>query len=259
MIATLQYDQLVVEVHESNTALGQAAASTFAHVVQHAVQAQGEAAVILATGNSQRTFIEAIADHPEIPWDHITVFHMDEYIGMSTEHPASFYGFMHQRIAEVFHPKALFGIHGDAPNIDAELRRYTDLLLEHHPVITVMGIGENGHLAFNDPPADFHTPDLIHVVTLDEICRRQQVGEGHFHSLDEVPAQAMSLTIPALLKSQHVLTLVPEARKAEAVRAALLDPVSEYCPASILRTQAHVRLLLDPDSAGLLHYDQIEN
>ncbi len=257
MIATAQFDKLVVEVYETNMALGEAAAAVFADITIQAVNEHGKTAVILATGNSQRTFIEALTAHPEIPWEHVTVFHMDEYVGMSSSHPASFYGFMKTKIDTVFHPQALYGIQGDTPDLASELQRYTELLKQHNPVITVMGIGENGHLAFNDPPAIFDTGDLIHVVTLDEVCRRQQVGEGHFHSVDEVPRQAISLTIPALLKSKHVLTLVPESRKAEAVRTSLLDPISENCPASILRTQPHVRLLLDPDSSALLDFDSV--
>lgn len=259
MIATTHFDQLVVEVYESNAVLGKAAAAAFADLTTRTVSERGDIAVILATGNSQITFIEALAEHPEIQWQHVTVFHMDEYVGMPSSHPASFYGFMKTKIDAVFHPKAFYGIQGDAPNIAAELRRYTELLIRHDPVITVMGIGENGHLAFNDPPAKFDTPDWIHIVTLDKVCRQQQVGEGHFRTVAEVPQQAISLTIPALLKSKHVLTLVPEARKAPAVRAALLDPVSEHCPASILRTQPHVRLLLDQYSAALLNYDDRGN
>jgi glucosamine-6-phosphate deaminase len=259
MIATMQFDKLVVEIHETNAALGRAAAAAFAEIVTQAAAERDEIAVILATGNSQLSFIQALADHPEIPWGQITVFHMDEYVGMPPTHPASFYGFMQAKIDAVYHPKALFGIRGDAPDLTAEMQRYSDLLRAHDPVVTVMGIGENGHIAFNDPPADFHTEALIHVVTLDEVCRRQQVGEGHFSSIDAVPRRALSLTVPALLQPRYVLTLVPERRKAEAVRAALLDPISEWCPASILRTQSHVRLLLDRDSASLLHYDKVGN
>jgi glucosamine-6-phosphate deaminase len=251
VITTKQFDQLTVEIYDSNQELGKAAAAAFASVVTQAIAANGEAAVILATGNSQLAFIEALRAHPEIAWSQITVFHMDEYLGMTAEHPASFYGFMKNRVEAVLHPKALYGIRGD---VDAatEIARYTDLLTQYRPVITVMGIGENGHLAFNDPPADFHTDALIHVVDLDEVCRRQQVGEGHFPTLDDVPRQALSLTIPALLKPPHVLVLAPETRKAKIVHAALTEPISANCPASILRTQPHAKLLLDRDSAALL-------
>jgi glucosamine-6-phosphate deaminase len=141
---------------------------------------------------------------------------------------------------------------GDAPDVGAELARYAGLLAAHPPDACVLGIGENGHLAFNDPPADFDTQSAIHVVELDPRCRAQQVGEGHFASLEEVPRRALSLTVPALLAPPHVLAVVPEARKAEAVQAALYGPVSPECPASILRTQPHVTLYLDAESARLV-------
>jgi glucosamine-6-phosphate deaminase len=150
---TTRFDQLTVEIYESNHALGVAAAAAFAKIVTQAVAEKGEVSVILATGNSQLTFIEALHQHPEIQWQHISVFHMDEYLGMSASHPASFAGFMKNRIEAVFHPKTLYAVHGDAPDYLAEMKRYTDLLIQYQPVLTVMGIGENGHLAFNDPPA----------------------------------------------------------------------------------------------------------
>jgi glucosamine-6-phosphate deaminase len=242
-------------IFNSNAALGQAAAEDFAKIVKHAVEENGEAAVILATGNSQLTFIHALGDHPDIPWQKVYVFHMDEYLGMDEEHPASFRRFLKEKIANVFYPRAMFGIEGDAEDVEAELVRYGELLSVHQPVVCVMGIGENGHLAFNDPPADFDTDKTIHIVTLDHICRQQQVGEGHFDSIDEVPEQALSLTVRALLKPPHVMVLVPEARKAKMVRDALHGPITENCPASILRTHEHVTLYLDPDSSALLNLE----
>ncbi len=134
------------------------------------------------------------------------------------------------------------------------MARYAALLHEHKPDACVLGIGENGHLAFNDPPADFQTDQALAVVTLDDACRRQQVGEGHFGAMDEVPRQALTLTVPALLAPAHVLVVVPEKRKAVAVQRALEGPVSPDCPASILRTNSHVHLYLDRDSASLLHH-----
>jgi glucosamine-6-phosphate deaminase len=245
-------DKLKIKIFESNAALGKAAAHKFAAIVTQAVADQGQASVILATGNSQLSFVRALRDKPDIQWDKVSVFHMDEYLGMSAEHPASFRRFIHENVTNIFHPHMTYGIEGDTLDVDAELERYTRLLEEHQPVVCVMGIGENGHLAFNDPPADFHTPKMIHVVTLDAVCRQQQVGEGHFASVDNVPTQAISLTIPALLKPAHILVLVPESRKAKAVERALKGSVSEDCPASILRTQEHVTLYLDTDSAALL-------
>ena len=248
----MQVEQMPVAIYESNVALGRAAAADFADIVKRAVIERGAAAVILATGNSQLTFIGALHEHPDIPWNKVSVFHMDEYLGMSEQHPASFRRFLREKVADVYHPRAMIGMRGDTTDVEAELARYTALLEEHKPDLCVLGIGENGHLAFNDPPADFQTSKTIHVVTLDELCRRQQVGEGHFATLDDVPKQALSLTVPALLKPPRVMAIVPEARKANAVRAALRGPVTDSCPASILRTQAHAKLYLDADSAALV-------
>jgi glucosamine-6-phosphate deaminase len=242
--------EMTVAVFESNAALGQAAAVDFAAILRREVSAHGEVAVIFATGNSQLTFLQALRGVSELPWEHVTAFHMDEYIGITQDHPASFRRFIREKISEPFQPRATYGINGDAADIEEELAHYAALLNAHQPAVSVLGIGENGHLAFNDPPADFHTPETIHVVTLDETCRRQQVGEGHFPAIDLVPKRAISLTIPALLKAKHILALVPEARKANAVQAALEGPVTENCPASILRTQKHVKLYLDRDSAA---------
>jgi glucosamine-6-phosphate deaminase len=177
---------------------------------------------------------------------------MDEYLGMSDQHPASFPRYIREKLVDHVDPRAFYPMHGDAPDVEAELARYAALLEAHPPDACVLGIGENGHLAFNDPPADFETGEVIHVVELDRRCRMQQVGEGHFATLDEVPQRAVSLTVPALLAPNHVLAVVPEGRKAEAVRAALRGPVTPQCPASILRTQPDVTLYLDAESASLL-------
>lgn len=245
-------DRMTVGIYESRAALGEAAAADFAEIVKAAVDERGEVAVIFASGNSQLAFLQALERHSDVPWDKISAFHMDEYLGMSGDHPASFRRFLREKIAQVFQPRAVFGMRGDAPDVQAELDRYAALLEKHQPALCVMGMGENGHLAFNDPPADFRTKKLIHVVTLDMACRRQQVGEGHFPTIDDVPAQAISLTIHALLKPPHVMVLVPETRKAQAVKAALEGPITEMCPASILRTQEKVKVYLDSDSSALL-------
>jgi glucosamine-6-phosphate deaminase len=253
MILRTKADRMTVTVFESNAALGKTAAADFAQRVKDEVAAHGETAVILATGNSQLNFINALHDHTDIPWSRVSVFHMDEYLGLPATHPASLRKFIKEKIADQFHPRATYMVEGDTPDTQAELQRYTDLLRQHKPAICVLGIGENGHLAFNDPPADFDTDKLIHVVTLDEACRQQQVGEGHFPTFDDVPKRALSLTVPALLRAKHVMALVPEARKAKAVQAALEGAVTNMCPASILRTQPHAHLYLDVDSAVLLH------
>jgi glucosamine-6-phosphate deaminase len=177
---------------------------------------------------------------------------MDEYLGISDLHPASFRYVLQKRLVELLHPHAFYGILGDAPDVAAELVRYTALLKDQQPVACIMGIGENGHLAFNDPPANFTSTHTIELVDLVDSCRQQQVGEGHFATIADVPAQALSLTIPALLSPAHVFVIAPEHRKAVAIQAALEGPISPDCPASILRTAAHAQLYLDRDSAALL-------
>jgi glucosamine-6-phosphate deaminase len=252
MIRTVQYDRAQVMIYDSNSALGASAADDLASILNQTISTRGEAAIILATGNSQLSFLKALRSRADIDWGNVRVFHMDEYLGMSTQHPASFRRYLHQHLIDVVHPAVFYEIAGDAPDVAAELLRYTRLLNRYQPVACVLGIGENGHLAFNDPPADFDSDQLIHVVTLTEACRQQQVGEGHFPALEAVPRQAISLTIPALLRPPHVFAVVPEARKALAVQAALEGAVTPDCPASILRTVPHVKLYLDRDSAALL-------
>jgi glucosamine-6-phosphate deaminase len=250
-IRTLHIDRVAVCIFASATELGQRAAADLAAILA-AAGAKGEASVILATGNSQLTFMEALRARGDVPWEQVVVFHMDEYLGMSDQHPASFPRYIRENLVDHVHPRAFYPIRGDAPDVEAELARYTALLEAHPPDACVLGIGENGHLAFNDPPADFETEEMIHVVDLDRRCRMQQVGEGHFATLDDVPRRAISLTVPALLAPGRVLAVVPERRKAEAVRAALQGPVTPHCPASILRTRPHVTIYLDQESASLL-------
>lgn len=246
-----KYGELQVVVHESPEALGDGAAQQAAAVIRREVEARGRAAVILATGNSQLGFLASLGKC-ELPWEKVSILHMDEYIGISADHPASFRRYLRERIVDRVQPGAFFGIEGDAADLGTELRRYSELLRSQEPCLCVLGIGENGHLAFNDPPADFGTGELIHEVTLDEACRRQQVGEGYFPDVASVPARAVTLTVPALLTPPTVIGVVPEARKATAVRDALEGPISAACPASALRKARNAFLHLDRESAGLL-------
>jgi glucosamine-6-phosphate deaminase len=250
--ATL-FDQLEVEVYPDNAALGRAAAEQAAALLREVVAERGQANLIVATGNSQLTFYAALCQLPGIDWARIRLFHMDEYVGMRADHPASFRHYLHEKIVDIVRPAAFLGVAGDAPDPQEECRRYEALLRAHPADLCCLGIGENGHLAFNDPPfADFADPAWVKIVQLEEASRRQQVGEGHFASLAEVPTHAITLTIPALLAARQVLAIVPEMRKAPAVKAALTGPVSPDCPASILRTAAHARLYLDAESFSLV-------
>jgi glucosamine-6-phosphate deaminase len=242
-----------VIVHPDPVALAQAAATQARDIIGAAVEARGVAHVMFATGNSQLAFVDQLVHHTEdVPWSDIVVFHMDEYVGVRPDHPAGFQHWIRQRIVEPTRPHAAYYVEG-LGDPEVECGRYSDLLL-HHPLdLCCLGIGENGHLAFNDPPvADFDDPLDVKVVELDQACRLQQVHEGHFPDLEAVPADAITVTIPALLRAAHVLAIVPEARKAEPVQAALMGPVSTECPASALRTVSHATIHLEPASASLL-------
>jgi glucosamine-6-phosphate deaminase len=208
---------------------------------------------MFATGNSQLAFVETLVAHrPDVPWGDTIVFHMDEYVGVGPDHPAGFQKWIRERIVERTKPRAAYYV-GGLGDADAECRRYAGLLAQHPLDLCCLGIGENGHLAFNDPPvADFADPLDVKVVALDPACRQQQVNEGHFPELGSVPSHAITVTIPALLRATEVLAIVPEARKAEPVRAALTGPISPRCPASALRSISHATVHLEPASARLL-------
>ncbi len=249
---TTAIDALPISVYASNLQVGQAAAAETAAFLQQTLQARGHANVILATGNSQLMFLAALRCTPGIDWSKINIFHMDEYIGLKPGHPASFPAFLRRHFLDHLRPPAgaFFPVPGERG--EAGCREYEDLLRVHPCDLCALGIGENGHLAFNDPAyANFNDPDWVKVVQLDETSRRQQVSEGHFPDLDSVPTHAITLTIPALLLARKVLAIVPEGRKASAVQRALYGPIETDCPASILRRAAHAQLYLDRDSAVL--------
>jgi glucosamine-6-phosphate deaminase len=244
-------DAMTVQVHDTDTELAVDAAAEAAETIGAAIFARGVAHVMFATGNSQLGFLGALTARGDVDWGRLVGFHMDEYRGVSAEHPASFRRYLRERIVDRVHPGAFHFIAGDAPDPAGECARYAALLRDHPLDLCCLGIGENGHLAFNDPPvADFDDSVDVKVVALDEACRRQQVGEGHFATVPDVPAEAITVTIPALLRAGRVLAIVPDARKRDPVRMALTGPVTTACPASILRTRDHVTLHLDRFSAA---------
>lgn len=246
-------DELQVQILPSEMELGRVAARNTAEVIRSAVAARGGARVAVATGTSQFAFVEALRDQPNVQWNAVTIFHLDEYVGIDAGHPASFRRWIRERITEPFAPAGAHYIVGDAPDTDAECRRYEELLRAAPLDLVCMGIGENGHLAFNEPhQANFTDPAWVRVITLDDESRAQQVGEGHFATVDQTPRHAISLTIPALLSARAIQAVVPEQRKAKAVLRALTDEIGAACPATILRRQQHAKLFLDQDSASLL-------
>jgi glucosamine-6-phosphate deaminase len=252
-IRSTQVDRLPVRVYESEAAMGRAAAADMAALLRDAIAARGEANVILATGNSQLAFLRALRVDDGVDWTKVRVFHMDEYVGIDPDHRASFPRFLREHFLGHVGGATFFPMAGDPDRVEETCRAYEADLRDHPADAVALGFGENGHLAFNDPPyADFDDPVWVKPVRLDEVSRKQQHGEGHFDTLDEVPTHAITLTVPALLAAKRVLCIVPEARKADAVHACLREPVSEERPGSVLRTVPHATLYLDPDAAARL-------
>jgi glucosamine-6-phosphate deaminase len=253
MSRLVEFDALTVHVAFDADEMARDAAIDAAAWLRAVIDERGEANVMLATGNSQLMFLAKLVQMPDVAWDRVRAFHMDEYVGLAPSHSASFQRYMRERVAAHLPVMEFHYLRGDAPDPDAEAARYEALLRVHPRDLCCAGIGENGHLAFNDPPvADFDDARDVKVVPLDDASRRQQVGEGHFASIDEVPTHAITVTIPALLRAHRVLVIVPEARKAQAVRAALYGEISTTCPASILRRRSNATLYLDPESSALL-------
>lgn len=239
-------------VLDDEAAVGRAAAAQGAAGIKAAIERRGAANIVVATGASQFETLANLVDC-DIDWSRVTAFHLDEYIGMPESHPASFRRYLKARFtAHVPTLHAFHFVEGDAAALDGELARLNGLMATHPIDVTFAGIGENAHLAFNDPPADFDATEAFKVVDLDDRCRRQQFGEGWFPGLEAVPHEAISMTVQQIMKSGVVVLAVPDGRKADAVRATLRDAVSPAVPASILRRHPACHLFLDPDSAAYL-------
>ncbi len=240
-------------VFSSVTEMGVAAGVQAAGEIRAVIEAKGQANIILATGASQFEVLKNLVAAEGIDWSKVVMFHLDEYIGIGKQHPASFRKYLKERFAdEVSGLKAVHFVDGDAEDPQAECDRLGGIIAGHPIDVALVGIGENGHLAFNDPPADFETEDAYIVVDLDEKCRRQQLGEGWFATLDDVPARAISMSIRQIMKSRCIICSVPDRRKAEAVKDALEGQVSNMCPSSILQEHDNCTLYLDEPAASLL-------
>jgi len=246
-------DALTVKVFRGQDELAAYMVATVRDILAAAIQRQGSAAAILATGNSQLRFLKLLAGSSGVDWSKVTLFHMDEYLGLSGDHSASFRRYMREKVEGLVRPRMFHYLAGDADLPLDECERYTALLRAQPIDLCCLGIGENGHLAFNDPHVcQFNDRHWVKLVSLDEACRMQQVREGHFPGLASVPPYAYTLTPPALLSARRVLCLAPETRKAAPVQAALEGPITEKCPASVLRRYSQAELLLDLDSASRL-------
>jgi glucosamine-6-phosphate deaminase len=241
-----------LNIAENKQELGRRAASLGASLLLEALS-RGRANIILATGASQFEMLGELVEQPDIDWSRVTVFHLDEYAGMSMSHPASFRKYLQERFVDALkQPLAAFHYINAEGDCQAECARLGALIQQHPIDVAFIGIGENGHLAFNDPPADFETEAPYLVVELDEACRRQQAGEGWFPTLDHVPTKAISMSIKQILKSNAIICSVPDERKAAAVKNAVEGPVTNEVPASILQTHPQATLFLDSQSASLL-------
>jgi len=242
-----------VLVCEDKQQLGARAADLAASAIAAAIRERGGANIILATGASQFEMLAALVRAPNVDWPHVTMFHLDEYIGLAARHPASFRRYLRERFVENVGPlAAVHFVEGDRPDPREECRRLGQLISAARIDVAMVGIGENGHLAFNDPPADLETEEPYLVVNLDEACRRQQLGEGWFKTLDSVPKQAISMSVRQIMKSRRIVCTVPDLRKARAVRDTVEGPVTNKCPASILQDHPSCALLLDRESASML-------
>jgi glucosamine-6-phosphate deaminase len=249
----MKIDQLEIEIHPNRAVMGHAAAIRAADILRHALRQRGAARIIVASAPSQDELIAGLAKAEDIDWSKVTIFHMDEYVGLPFDHPATFRAYQREHLLATIHPVAFHGIRGEASDSEAECVRYSALLAEDPIDLACMGIGENGHIAFNDPPvADFNDPKLVKVVELDDACRQQQVNDGCFPDFNSVPTHAISLTCPALMSAGAAVCVVPGPRKAAAVRATVRDEITTACPATILRRHPDATLYLDSSSAQLL-------
>ncbi len=239
-----------ISVYEDKTQMARAAATKAAEILTMAIATKGQAVVVVATGNSQIEFLEYLTTDPNIDWDKTVVFQLDEYIGLEPSHPAGLRRFLDERLIARVGPGKAHMIGSETADPQAECDRLSELIGALTVDVAFVGIGENGHLAFNDPPADFATDAPYIVVELDDACRSQQAGEGWFASIDEVPLQAISMSIRQIMRSQVVVCTVPDRRKARAVRECLTGDVSPLRPASILREHERAFVFLDSEAAG---------
>ncbi len=252
-VRTIQRDKLKAEIFRSRAEMGRAAATAAVKRIKQLALTKEEINIVFAAAPSQNEFLECLIQDKGVQWGKINGFHLDEYIGLDDEAPQSFGNLLNRAVFQKVKFKSIYYLNGNAANLEEECSRYSELLQRHPLDMAFLGIGENGHLAFNDPPtADFSDKSSVKVVKLEEACRNQQVNDGCFTSLSEVPEYAFTLTIPAILSAREIYCVVPGKTKAEAVKNALFGPVAETCPASVLRKHEAAKLYMDMDSAGLI-------
>jgi glucosamine-6-phosphate deaminase len=250
-IQRFQVEKLKIEVYPDRVAAGRAAAETAAQSLRALAAANSEFAAVFATGASQLEMLHALTVIPGLPWDKVVGFHLDEYVGLDENHPASFRRYLRENLISRVKMRAFYEVDGSSVDPEAVCREYAARLRAAAPKLCLLGIGENGHLAFNEPgEADFDDPADVKVVTLDATCRQQQTAEGWFGSIVEVPANAITVTIPALFRIPRLILSVPGERKAEIMKRVLTEPIAPRCPATILRSHPDATVYLDSDSAA---------
>ena len=250
---TLKKDKLLVEIYENRTLMGEAAARDIKAKIAELLEESQEINMIFAAAPSQNDVLKSLVEDKEIEWNRVNAYHMDEYIGLDKDAPQGFGNFLKDHIFGFVPFKSVNYIDITATDPEKEAERYGKLLEENPTDIVIMGIGENGHIAFNDPPvADFKDKKTVKPVKLDEVCRQQQVNDGCFESIDKVPTHAMTLTVPTLVKAPYLFCIVPAPTKAKAVYETLNGSIDEHCPASVLRTHDNAKLYLDDQSSKLL-------
>ena len=250
---TLKKDKLLVEIYENRTLMGEAAARDIKAKIAELLEESQEINMIFAAAPSQNDVLKSLVEDKEIEWNRVNAYHMDEYIGLDKDAPQGFGNFLKDHIFGLVPFKSVNYIDITATDPEKEAERYGKLLEENPTDIVIMGIGENGHIAFNDPPvADFKDKKTVKPVKLDEVCRQQQVNDGCFESIDKVPTHAMTLTVPTLVKAPYLFCIVPAPTKAKAVYETLNGSIDEHCPASVLRTHDNAKLYLDDQSSKLL-------
>jgi glucosamine-6-phosphate deaminase len=241
-----------IHLYENESDMGAAGAARAAHLINEVVQLHGEANIILATGASQFETLRALVGEP-VDWSKVSVFHLDEYIGLPSSHPASFRNYLHQRFVDKLpNLRAFYAVNGEGADPAEECHRLGEIIGAVRIDLACVGIGENGHLAFNDPPADFETEEPFIIVNLDRDCRKQQVGEGWFSSIEDVPTSAISMSIRQIMKSNSIICTVPDRRKAEALKNAVEGDVSNMVPASILQRHRDCHVFADEEAGSLL-------
>ena len=250
---SLKVDKLQVEIYENRTLMGEAAARDIKAKIAELLSQKAEINMIFAAAPSQNDVLKSLVEDKSVEWNRVNAYHMDEYIGLDKDAPQGFGNFLKDHIFGLVPFKSVNYIDITTTDPEKEADRYGKLLDENPTDIVVMGIGENGHIAFNDPPvADFKDKKTVKPVKLDEICRQQQVNDGCFASIDKVPTHAMTLTVPTLVRAPYLFCIVPAPTKANAVYETLNGSIDEHCPASILRLQANAKLYLDDQSSKLL-------